>query len=61
MRLLFTALLLVVSCSWGNGDSETVAVDSGPTLNDARIVPFEIVEAAALRAETDGEVSDSLY
>ena len=56
MRLLFTALFFVVSCSWGNGDSETVAVDSGPTLNDARIVPFEIVEEAAWRAETDGEV-----
>lgn len=55
MRLLFTVLLLVVSCK-GGGEFETVAVDSSPTLNDARIVPFEIVEEAALQAETDGEV-----
>ena len=61
--ILVTAFM-VAACGGGeegeeHGGSDSVRDDMQlPTLNDARIVPFEIVEAAALRATTtDGEGS----
>ena len=54
--ILVTAFT-IAACGEGGSGSDSVQTDTQlPTLNDARIVPFETVEAAALRATTDGEV-----
>ena len=48
---------MIAACGEGGG-SDSVQTDRQFTrLNDARIVPFEAVEEAALRATIDGAVS----
>ena len=55
--ILATAFTIAACGGEGGGGSDSVQTDTQlPTLNDARIVPFETVEAVALRATTDGEV-----